>query len=73
VARTAVKDEVARSRQIVVAYGVGKFPPYARCQRPAPTTRLQREMERHFRVVPMDEHRTSQFLHGTEARLCDNR
>jgi hypothetical protein len=63
VASTAVGDVVARSRQTIVAYGGGKFLPSVP-SRPAPTTRLQREMERHFRVAPMDEHRTSNSCTG---------
>jgi hypothetical protein len=65
----AAVGEVARSWQIIVAHGAGKFLPSARCRRPAPTTRLQREMEWHFRVAPVDEHHTHQLLYGTEARL----
>jgi hypothetical protein len=56
-------------RKIVVACGAGKFPATMRGVQPASTTRTWRELQRHFKVVAVDEHRTSSFHYWTAARL----
>jgi hypothetical protein len=71
VARKAVGDEEARARPIVIAYGAGKFSSTLKHNRPVPTTRLRHELERHYRVVLVDEHRTSSLHYGTATQLRD--
>jgi hypothetical protein len=66
-----VRDEEVRARPIVTAYGAGKFSPTLKPPWPMPTTRLQQELERHFLVVLVDEHRTSSSHYETATRLRD--
>jgi hypothetical protein len=58
-ARAAVGDLEQRARPVVSAYGAGKLGSSRRGGEAAPTTRRLREVRRHFRVVMVDEHRTS--------------
>jgi hypothetical protein len=62
-----------RAQPVVIACGAGKFCSSRRGSEAAPTTRLLREVWRHFLVVMVDEHRTSSFHYGTTARLHDIR
>jgi hypothetical protein len=71
VARKAVGDEEARARPIAIASEAGKFSSTLMHNRPVPTTRLRRELERCFRMVLDDEHRASSFQFGTATRQRD--
>jgi hypothetical protein len=62
-------NEEVRARPIVIAYGAGKFSSTLKPPWPKPTTRLRQELERHFRVVLVDEHRTSSFYYGMATQL----
>jgi hypothetical protein len=68
VARKAVGEEEARARPIAIASEAGKFSSTLMHNRPVPTTRLRRELERCFRMVLDDEHRASSFQYGTATR-----
>jgi hypothetical protein len=50
-------------QRIVLAYGDASFGPTGPGERAVPVTRMKRECQKHFNVVPIDEFRTSQIHH----------
>jgi hypothetical protein len=71
VARKAVSDVEARARPVMITHGAGRFLAALKHNRPVANLRMQWERERHYRVVLVDEHRTSLFRYGTATQLRD--
>lgn len=56
-------------KEVVIAYGDGKFNSTAKFELSAPTTRLFKETKRHFKIAIIDEYNTSQKDYKTGNQL----
>ncbi len=54
----------------VIAYGAAKFAPSGKGELSVPTTSIFRRCTKHFRVVLVDEHMTSQVCHRCDQITC---
>lgn len=67
--RLEAEKEERDVRQTTLAYGSARFAPGGKGEVSVPTTRAFKEAQSRFRVVVVDEFRTSQVYHGDESQL----